>query len=717
MFAITTVLLLTGCSENGFSALDKDKIIPEPDIHVDPTFIEFSELRTDAEEVKSFTVSNPGDAQLQVTDMTIEGDAFTLLSPDLEFFLDPGESKDIAVAFTPTQAYDNLGLVIVFSDDKDEPEVEVILEGLGAVPELLISPDPLDFGDLQLYCTDEQGVTLSNIGQETLVIDDVTFKTSAGQFELLDSTEKPISLETGESTGVGVRFVPTTQGPHTSSIAVVSNDPRGTVSSAQNGEGIYESDGSDTFVVPLETADQFVVPDRITDAHTAPFKVSDQHTVPEDPPVDILFAVDQSCSMDSINTPLAAAFNDFIVEINNVTTGWNIGVVTNDDGCFNSGVLTDTTSGYESLFNNAVTTGGCSGGSPDCDTEALLKLTNTALSQTSSCNAGFLRSGAMLHVIVVSDEEERSNVNYATWLNNFQAYVADPSLLKVSAIADIYTACGDQSGPGGYLEAANATGGEVLDVCTSDWSQKTQDLALASLTAVNQYALTQVASTSTLEVYVDGVLTSTGWYYDSSTNSVVFTSTFNGGEVIDVDYYPYGASSNYSLSSTPNQSSIEVYVDGVQWTTGWTYDSVTNSVVFTTDVNGGSLVEIDFVDAASVASFVLSSTPNTSSIEVSVDGYPWTNYWSYDSASNSVGFSVDLTPGAVVDVIYIDSTAIGSFVLTATPDPVSIIVTVDGVQWTSGWAYDSASNELEFSQALDPGATVVADYGVLGACP
>ena len=51
--------------------------------------------------------------------------------------------------------------------------------------------------------------------------------------------------------------------------------------------------------------------------------------------------------MDSNNIPLGNAFSSFITEINNVTNDWRISVATNDDGCFNNGVIDSQMSNYE----------------------------------------------------------------------------------------------------------------------------------------------------------------------------------------------------------------------------------------------------------------------------------------------------------------------------------------------------------------------------------
>ncbi|MBM4365656.1 MAG: choice-of-anchor D domain-containing protein [Deltaproteobacteria bacterium] len=58
------------------------------------------------------------------------------------------------------------------------------------------------------------------------------------------------------------------------------------------------------------------------------------------------------------------------------------------------------------------------------------------------------------------------------------------------------------------------------------------------------------------------------------------------------------------------------------------------------------------------------------------------------------------------------------FGLSSTPDPVTIVVTVDDDITTEGWTYDAGGNAVVFDEASvpGPGAHVVIDYTILGDC-
>jgi len=504
------LVLSVGCAEYELYNTDEVKDGPLPHILVEPAAIDFGTWSSQDTTSRTVRITNIGEADLRVDDVLV----FDQPEFDMNYggvwnlTIEPDDFIEFEATFNPRSGGERSGWITVYSDGANEQESVVDLVGFGAVPQLQIDPNPVNFGAQFIGCDDEATVTFTNIGAEELVISATDFS-SDGQIELyaIDPLPMPLTIAPAEQVEVGLRYAPTVEADAQAVLTVTSNDPAG--------EHVHLSDGSGVYAATFD----------------------DQFTVPENPPVDILFAVDQSCSMDDQTSDLAQAFGEFINEINNVTTGWHLGVVTNDNGCFNQGVLTSSTNNYQSKFTSAVSTGGCTAGSPSCLTEALLRLTSVSLSKTGGgCNANFLRSGAMLHVIVVSDEEEQSNTNWLTWVNEFGTYVASPNHLKISAVVDVNTSCGDGTGADGYDDAANYTGGELLNICNANWASQIATLSAASLTNIFRYELTETgADEASISVYVDGALNS-DWHYDSGSNEVVFDVELDANQTIDVSY-------------------------------------------------------------------------------------------------------------------------------------------------------------------------------------
>lgn len=499
------LLALLGCSETGLQVLQKKVAAAWPAIAVSPTRLDFWEVASGEAVTLPFTVTSVGEVALQVEAIRLEGTgSFTLVDGAEGFDLLPGESREIDVVFAPTAPGEQSAVATVISDDAEQPEVDVDLVGDGHVPSLVITPDPWAFGALPLGCADSVTLTLQNVGAVDLTIDAWDY-TGEG-FTFVPVRTPPLSLAPYAYTTGVVTFSPSVEGAGEGALAVVSDDPRGVVTAIQTGEGIGAGSGLDHFV---------------TEA---------------DPPVDVLFAIDRSTSMDDDAAGLAAAFSTFIDRMSAVTTGWHIGVVTTDGGCFNGGVLDSETADLASVFGDAVVFGDDREIVYD---EALFQLVDAALGETGTgdCNGGFLRDDALLHVIVVSDEPERSEEEASVWtwdwfLPRFLGYVTSPSLLVVSGIVDTE---GCNEGADGYAEAIAATGGEPLSICAGDWADRLATLADASLAYTWSFPLSQEPVPASIVVTVDGVVLAGGWTYDASANVVVI-ETLSPGAEIDVAY-------------------------------------------------------------------------------------------------------------------------------------------------------------------------------------
>lgn len=504
-------LALAACgSEQNFGKAGDYAGAQGPVIEVVPPELDFGALAAGEVATGTFTILNngPEESILEVSDIRLTGPAegFTIVS-DIADISIPGGAPgvDVEVAFTPMGAADQVSEAVVDSNDEATPHKSVILRGEGLVPELQIDPDPYDMGTTYVGCDRDGELTLTNIGTDVLVVESLTQSGDAFTFTNLNTL--PLSLEPGASATVQLLFAPLAEDTYPSELVAVSNEPMGTRVAAQSGEGRYAGEGDDSFEVPT------------------------------DPPSDIIFFVDQSCSMDDDARSLGSNFSSFISQLNTYTTDWHIIVANDDDGCNNTGVLTTATTNYVSRFETAVTSGGGTW------TEAGLTVTANAVDKTDSseCNAGFLRADALLHIIMVSDEPEQSLRSWDTYVNQVIAKKGDASKVKFSAVAgDVPGGCRSGSNsaePGtGYYEAVNATSGEFLSLC-STWSSSVGVLADASIT-MSTFTLEQTPVPETIEVAVNGAPQTGGWNYDSGSNSIVFDPAFvpAEGDTVDVAY-------------------------------------------------------------------------------------------------------------------------------------------------------------------------------------
>ena len=111
----------------------------EPDIDTDPLELDFGEVEIPSSSVLSFQIANNGDADLTVSNITVDEDCFSTNFGG-EFVLAPEASQLIAVEFEPPAVGEFSGRVTVHSDDPDSPECHVDLYGVGIPGE---SPEAL----------------------------------------------------------------------------------------------------------------------------------------------------------------------------------------------------------------------------------------------------------------------------------------------------------------------------------------------------------------------------------------------------------------------------------------------------------------------------------------------------------------------------------------------------------------------------------------------
>lgn len=504
-FLLPLAVLATACSENGLHDLNDAGGPNGPMIELVPDRIEFGELSKGEVQIERFLANSVGQGDLLVERWELfSAGSFTLVTPDDELptLMPPGSSAEVEVAFSPVGSSGQSGEVWAHSDAEGLPVAIVELAGAGAVPELQIDPAPYDMGDTYVGCPLPGEVTLRNVGSDLLEIYDVSW--SGDHFVLDNQHPLPLQLGPGEEVGIPTQFAPDYDDEYTGLITVTSNEPLGVRTGDLLGTGKYAGEYLDRFEVPV------------------------------DPPSDIIFSVDQSCSMDDDSARLASNFNLFISQLSSYTSDWQVMVVNNDNGCNSSGILTPSTPGYENSFSSAAQSGGGS------YTEKLLTVADKAVDNTDpgECNYGFMRSTALLHVIMVSDEPEQSSGFWRDYVDRVIAKKGSASLVKYSAIAGDYPGgCSTAAAGTGYYDAALYTHGEFLSICSTSWSSYMSALAQASIVE-DTYELSATPVASSIEVFVDGVLAPSSWWtYNSGTNSVQFVSNVpEGGQIIEITY-------------------------------------------------------------------------------------------------------------------------------------------------------------------------------------
>ena len=460
--------------------------------------------------IRTFTITSVGEDPALISNIDLQGldaGSFSIVGHFEETELASGESMDIEIAFIPTERMsDSFTEAVVFSDDEEEGGIPVTLLGATAEPDLLITPDPLNFGATYVGCNMPNEITLSNVGTDDLEI--YSIGDVQAPFTVDGIAREGLVLAPGEEFTIDADFAPELETTYSGSFEVESNDPDGIQYVEIEGAGLFMSNLEQEWENPAQS------------------------------PTDILFVLDRSGSMQSDLDILAANFDTFINELSNHAEDWQVMVVTDDDGCSNhSGILTPNTPNYQELFTAGVSNGG--NGADIGLTERLVQMAQVAIDNTDAgeCNAGFLRDNAMLHVVMVTDEKEHSPIPVADMVDDIIAQKGgNADRVKMSAIYNPNDDLNDR-----YQTAVAMTGGLLFDITessTNNWSSPENIALIAEASVmVDRYDLDQPAVESTIEVTVNGYPVVGNWYYDADQQAVIFDDQAPGeSDITNIQY-------------------------------------------------------------------------------------------------------------------------------------------------------------------------------------
>jgi len=507
-------VILGGCSDYNLQSIPSD---PVPEIEVTPLEHNFGALNaSDSGSDIIISISNVGTDTLRLYDVSlIDSDSVFTLSSLSENSLEPGQTTEVIATYDPGTYEVNSNTVSISSNDEDEYTVLVPLDGSGDAPVIEVSPEYYDFGSIYLGCDDTLDISIENVGNVDLEINDVEyFATLPVDFSLEDYEINygilPWTISPGGSINLEVGYTPLDIQDDSAYVEIASNDPAApVVTSEHDGLGDYES-----FVVDNFEQDGAAI-------------------------TDILFVIDNSGSMGSNQTNFKNNIDSFIAVFSSAGVDYQIGFITTDDeNLVNGAIVTSASADPVTEVNNIVDSIGTYGSAY----ERGLQYSYLATQPGADAGVGsaFLRTDARLVVIYVSDEPDYSSAYVSTTevSNHLLSLKSSASQVVAHAVAGDYpsgcTSNGGASFGSGYYDVVNDLGGTFMSICASDFGAQMDTLARESM-ALMSFNLSGNPIEETIEVYVDGAL-SADWTYDGSSNSVMFTVAPDDGSLIDVSY-------------------------------------------------------------------------------------------------------------------------------------------------------------------------------------
>ncbi len=190
-------------------------------ISVVPTSASFGNVVTGTTNTQTIRLTNPGTANLTVSQATVSGIGFSTSGLTLPLTLGPGQSTNFNVAFAPASVGSVSGSVSLVSNAPNSP-LAISLNGTGVAATFLLGANPtsLGFGTVNVGGNSSLSATLTNNGNSNVTISSVTV---SGTGFNASGVSAGSTLTPNQSVTVNVAFAPTAAGSLIGSVTVVSN--------------------------------------------------------------------------------------------------------------------------------------------------------------------------------------------------------------------------------------------------------------------------------------------------------------------------------------------------------------------------------------------------------------------------------------------------------------------------------------------------------------
>ena len=414
---------------------------------------------------------------------------------------------------------------------------------------LVLSPAAIDFGPIAPGCTSaDRTITAYNSGPEPVLISRLELAPGVTPELTIDRTLPGIPAP-----GMGVTI------PAGDVLELIVRYRAADLGADSGALQIFEEGAPGPYVIPLR-GEGAAEPTRV-DSHIQLDRVA----------ADVLFVIDNSCSMDQEQASLTANFSSFLEFAERQAIDYRIAAVTTDmeglspasnrpcpapplatrpaelpqgacgyfaDGSWDRArqdpswrLVGPLTQPSPTQAFGAIADQGTSG-SP---AEQGLLAAREALSDPliSGWNRGFLRPSASLAIVFLSDEDDSSPGPVDRYLSFYRSLKGfeHPELFSASAITgEAPNGCATAMAGHRYLELAERTGGAFESICSGDWVARLEELGLAVFGYQTRFPLSNAAVPGSIEVRVNGVVVESRspsglvhWTHAAATRSVIFT--------------------------------------------------------------------------------------------------------------------------------------------------------------------------------------------------
>ena len=257
--------------------------------------------------------------------------------------------------------------------------------------------------------------------------------------------------------------------------------------------------------------------------------------------IDILWVIDTSGSMHRYDPQLMAGIGTMLGAL--PPTSWRLAMISNDPARAVLESQFPLVPGDDVLDAEAMYSAMGRGGREEGFDAVYEYIVTNPYSST------WMRADAGLLVVFVSDEQEQSDdhfideYDFISWygaLRGGSVFLASiVNQEPTESLCDTWVSPIDVGTR--YMDATNAFGGNVIDICAEDWSAGVADAA-ASIEPHESWKLSHDAIEDSVLVFMNGALVEPGittWTYSDADNTVYFNTIPPGSTLVEIGYRYY----------------------------------------------------------------------------------------------------------------------------------------------------------------------------------
>ena len=231
------LILLAGCQ--GLSVGKSDTQQQPGTLSLSASTLDFGNVAAGSTKTLSVTVKNSGDATVTINSIAISSQYFSLSATHLPLTIAGGYSTSVSISFAPNAVAAFSATTTIASDASNGTATFNLAgagTGAGALPGLLaLNPTTETFGSVTLGAQQTQTVTLTNSGQSSVSISQVSVSGTGFQ---VSGITAPLTLNPAQSTNFNVAFAPQAAGNATGTVTIISDASDSTLTLPLSGMGV-----------------------------------------------------------------------------------------------------------------------------------------------------------------------------------------------------------------------------------------------------------------------------------------------------------------------------------------------------------------------------------------------------------------------------------------------------------------------------------------------